>query len=84
MNIKLTKIKYGPGTQAFQVCTGPGPQAIIIGYIVRHNNTRTEKFPWQAYGVNAHGQFGDLLGSFYGRTGKARAIEAITVREAAH
>jgi len=44
----------------------------IVGMLIKHKNTKTETFPWQAY------KAGVYIGSFFGKKGKEEAIEAIT------
>ena len=60
------------------------------GTIMKSNNTRTERFPWQATvftgkTLMAHQPDGfvydiEFLGSFWGKSGKADAIAAIEER----
>lgn len=47
---------------------------INLGTFRKIKNTRTETFPWQAFSPRC-----ELLGSWYGRDGKRRAIEKILV-----
>jgi hypothetical protein len=53
----------------------------LRGHVRKFRNTRTDVFPWQAYGPARNGHGGALLGAFYEKDGFKRAVAAVAGQE---
>lgn len=64
---------HRPHEQLIQLREGE----LVAGYVLKVKNTRTETYPWTAYAADGYGRAGELLGHFYGRTGRRDAERAV-------
>jgi hypothetical protein len=50
---------------------------VTVGFVGKYPTTKTEQCPWQAFGLATGTEPAPLLGSFYEKDGKQKAVDAV-------